>query len=296
MTFLDLLELPFMRFAVAGGLLLAPLAGLLGTFVVLRGFSFFGEAIAHSTLAGIAIAVLLGFAPGTDTAAVLGILLVYALLVALAIHWMSKRGVLRSDVGIAIIFSTSIALGNLLIYATDHPNPETLLMNVVFGSLLFLDWADLVALAVLLAVVIGFLAAYRSELTLVTLHPEYATAVGVRVDRINLMFLMLLTLTVAMGVRLLGAFLVTAVLVIPAAGARHLASSLSGMLAVACGLALVAIQGGIVVSAQVNMPTGPTVVLLCTGLFLACVAWSRWVMGRQSPQSASSEPGEAVGA
>ncbi|MDX2175420.1 MAG: metal ABC transporter permease [Candidatus Sumerlaeia bacterium] len=267
-------EPEFMRRALAAGLLLAPLTALLGCFVVLRGLSFFGEAIGHSTIAGVAVGLLLGLSPQDDTGLFLATLVGFSLLCAVAIHMLETRGALRTDTSIAIIYSSTIAMGNLLISSLASQNSSITMVEVLFGSILFVQMEEIASLAALLALVALFLAKHRHQLTLMTLHPEYAEAVGVPTRRLSLLFLLLLTMSVAVGVRMMGAILITALLVIPAAAARNISATLRTMLLAGCVLSALSITGGMLLADRLDAPAGSTIVVLAFGIFLASLAWA----------------------
>lgn len=273
MSILEVLQYDFMRHAAICALLIAPLAGLLGSFVTLRGLAFFGEAIGHSAFAGVAVALLLGFSSIEQPALFLGALLGFSILAALAIDALNHSGALRTDTAIAIALTTLVALGSVLVMRTNTANPEQLLTNLMFGSILNVGPEEIAALLLILALTAAFYWRYYQRLTLLTLQPDYARAIGVPVRRISLLFLLLLTMTVVIMVRMVGALLVTAILVIPPATARHLASSLFSMLWIAAVLALIALEGGLLAATAWNLPTGPVMVLLAVSMFVLSLAW-----------------------
>jgi len=284
-------QLDFMRNALICGLLMAPLMGLLGSFVVLRGLSFFGEAIGHSTIAGVGIAMLLGLNPTRDPALFLIVLVGLSLVAAFAIRRLEALGALKTDTSIAIVYATMVAGGNLMIARATDGNTSAVMMDVMFGSILLVSRTDVVVFAGLLLLLVIFLARHRAPLTIMTLQPEYARAIGIRTDPIGLMFLALLTMAVATSVRIMGAVLVTALLVLPAAAARNAAFSLRSMLALAVVAALIALEGGMVASVATDLPTGSTIIVLAAVLFAISLVIA--AHRRRSLDASSAAPASA---
>ncbi len=256
----EVLRLDFMQNALACGLLMAPIMGVLGTYVVLRGMSFFGEAIGHSTIAGVGVALLLGLSPIRDPSLFLATLFALSLATALAIDRLEARGALKTDTTIAIVYALMVAGGNLLVVRATEGNSNSAMMEALFGSILWAGRTDIVVFGVLLGLLGAFVARFRAPLTMLTLQPEYARAIGVRTRAVSLMFLVLLTMSVAAGVRMMGAVLVTALVVIPAAAARNLSRSLRQMLVLAVALALVSLEGGLAAAASLDYPAGSLII------------------------------------
>lgn len=284
----EVLSLDFMRYALASGLLMAPLLGILGTFVVLRGMSFFGEAIGHSTIAGVGVALLLGLSPIRDPAPFLATLFALSLLTALAIDRLESRGALKTDTTIAIVYALMVAGGNLLVVRATQGNSNTTMMEALFGSILWVQGTDLVIFAVLLALLAAFIARFRAPLTMLTLQPEYARAIGVRTRAVSLMFLVLLTMSVASSVRLMGAVLVTALVVIPAAAARNISRSLRQMLVLSVLASITAVEGGLIASAASDYPAGSLIIAVSGVMFLGSLLAAPMLRGRAPGGSPSA--------
>ena len=221
----------FMQRALLAGLFLGPLCGLLGVFVTARRMSFFSDTIAHAALAGVAGGFLLGFQEPTLP------VIVFCVAVALLILWLRDNTQLLNDTIMAVLLSSSVALGVVLLSFQRSRWAD--LDKYLFGDVLSVSSAD-VALAAGVAVgVAGILLARLNDLTLLTAHEELAHVAGIRVRALNRVFVILLTLTVALSIRLLGIVLVTSLLVIPPATARSLAGNLRRqiLLSIALGLA-----------------------------------------------------------
>ncbi len=254
------LEYPFMQRALAAGLMMGALCPLLGVFVVIRRMSFFGDAIAHSAFTGIALGLLLGIEPSMAAVA-------FAVLIALGMGFLQANSRIPSDTIIGVFFSGAAALGILLIgllqgYRTD-------LFTYLFGDVLTIGWTDLAAAAVLLAGVGVSVIALRRPLLQVALNRDLAAVQGVRVGLMEYALMVLLAITVAVSIKLVGIILVTALLIIPAAAARNVSASIRQMFGVAVALGLVAAVLGLFGSYALNTASGPSIVMVCIMLFAA---------------------------
>jgi len=255
----SMLTEPYMQRALLIAVLLAPLCGVLGVFVTARRMSFFSETVAHGSLAGVAI----GLAFGIDTAwPILGVSLVVALLVL----WLRENTDLLTDTIMALLMSGFMAAGVVGFSKLRGFRGE--LHRYLFGDILSVGWPDVALAGVVCGFVLVFLVARLSPMALMTLSEDLAHVSGTSVRRLNLVFVVLLTLTVALSIRLLGIILVTSLLVIPPATARNVASTLRQelLLSLVCGL----LSGilGVVASYQFDLPCGPAIVLTAVGLFL----------------------------
>lgn len=255
----SMLNEPYMQRALLIAVLLAPLCGVLGVFVTARRMSFFSETVAHGSLAGVAI----GLALGIDTAwPILGV----SLAVALLVLWMRQNTDLLTDTIMALLMSGFMAAGVVGFSKLRGFRGE--LHRYLFGDILSVGWPDVALAGVVCGFVLAFLVARLSPMALMTLSEDLAHVSGTSVRRLNLIFVVFLTLTVSLSIRLLGIILVTSLLVIPPATARNVASTLRQelLLSLICGL----LSGilGVVASYQFDLPCGPSIVLTSVGLFL----------------------------
>ncbi|MBI1907901.1 metal ABC transporter permease [Candidatus Uhrbacteria bacterium] len=259
MALTDLLSQPFMVRALLAGALLGAILAALGAFATLRRMAFFGEGIAHASLAGIAVAVLAGIAP-------LPVALLWGIGVACAIFVLERTTKLPSDSAIGILFTASMALGIILMSFTQGYQPE--LLTYLFGSILGVTWQDVIILAAALVVLCAVLAAAYRPIVLAILNDETARVHGIATGRVTLLLYVMLAIGVVLGVKMLGIILVSALLIIPTAAARLLAGSMRQYLALSIIIAEAAVVVGIVVSAAGNRPTGACIVLAAALLFL----------------------------
>lgn len=253
-----LLVLPFAQRAMVAGVALAVVGGVLGVFIVLRGMSFFSDAIAHASLLGVALALVLALQPFLGA-------MVIALLTAAAIALLRGRTVASFDTLIGVFFSAAVALAVIVIGFFKGFRAD--LLAFLFGDILALQGTDVLLAWILSALVLILLALSWRPVVLSTLHRDLASVEGVRVVQTDLLFLVLVALVVAVSIKIAGVILVSALLIVPAAAAQNLARSFRGMVVWSIGISLLAFGGGIVGSFAGNLPSGPTIVLAAAILF-----------------------------
>lgn len=257
---LDPFALEFMQRALLASLLVGIACSVLGCFVVLRSMAFLGDALAHAILPGVAVAYLLGVN-------LLAGALVAALVVALLIGGVSRRGAIKEDTAIGIFFAAALALGVLLMstvrsYATD-------LTHVLFGNVLGVSAADLWLTAGLTAGVLLVLLAFYKEFLLSAFDPVLAHTLGRRPELLRTVMLVLLAATIVVSLQTVGVGLVAAMLVTPAATAYLLTRRLPAMMAVAALVGAVSSVVGLYLSYYADVSSGAAVVLVATATFVA---------------------------
>ena len=248
----------FMRRALAVLLIVSVVGGVVGTFVVHKGLAFSGDALAHSTLAGVAIA----FVNGANVS--LGALIA-AVATAIGIGWTQRRGRVSYDTAIGILFVAMFSLGILIISRRSSYTPD--LFSFVFGNILGVSNSDLLGAAILGAGTLLFVLAFRRELTMVAYDPAMAATVGVPVRFFQYALLVLIAVAVVVALKAIGIVLVNAMLIVPAATASLLARQVQRIMLYAVGLAAVSSVVGLHVSFHANVATSPAIVLVACGLF-----------------------------
>jgi manganese/iron transport system permease protein len=258
-AFLEPLRFQFIQHALWAVLFMGVLNGVLGSFVVLRGWSFFGDALVHAVFPGLVIAYLVG-GPTFLGALVAG------LVTALAIGLVSYEKRVSSDSAIGVLFVGAFALGVFLISRTTTFRQD--LNAFLFGQILGVSLGDVALAAVItVAVLVAVFLLYK-EFKLVAFDPVSAGAMGYPVLLLDLALLALLTVTIVVSLRTVGNILVLAMVVSPAATARFFTVRLSTMMAGAATLGALEGGGGLLLAAHLNVPPGSTIVLLATGVFL----------------------------
>lgn len=265
----ELLQFEFARHALYAALILGPACALLGVLVVLRGQSFFSDALAHSAVSGVALGLLLQQATGGWPQDVTLAVLPFIVLLAMGITLLQQKTLLRSDAVITFSFAGSLALGLVVLTLLDR---YTLIDGILFGNIYALQPRDLVVQGVLAAVIVGVVLGLRRQFMLALVQPELAKLQGVRTDWLHYLLAFVMALTVSVCVKMFGALLLGALIVIPASAARLVAGSFAGLLAVAAGIGLVVPATGVLVSLGVNLPTAPVVVLSLLVMLAACLA------------------------
>src|SRR6266852_9993140 len=192
---------PFMIRALLATLFLAPLCALLGVFVTARRMAFFSDTVSHAALAGVALGFWFGLANPTVP------LLAVSLLVAAAIFWLKENTELLTDTIMALLLAGSVAVG-IIILSLLKSRPADI-QGYLFGDILAIGWPDVWLAAGLLVVLSGLVFARLTELSLITVQEDMAHVCGVPVRRLNYLFVIVLTVTVAITIRLLGIILVT---------------------------------------------------------------------------------------
>lgn len=263
---MDVLAYPFMQRALLTGVLVGIMTSLLGVLVVLRRSAFFGDAVAHASLAGVAIGVLTGWNP-LLTAAGVGVG------IATSLHFMERRTSLALDTVLGFTLPFFMAIGVLLLSLKPGYQPE--LMGFLFGSILTVSHDHLVLMAVIAVLMLVVFLWFRSPLVFAAFDEEAAQLSGIRVNLMLTGYYILLALVIIASIRTVGVILVNALLIIPAATAKMLARSLTHMFVLAPILGLISVSGGIVCSYYLDLPSGPAIVALSGLLFLGVALW-RW--------------------
>lgn len=256
-----------MQRAFLAALFLAPLCALLGVFVTARRMAFFSDTIAHAGLTGVALGVWFGLAEPTLP------LIAVSLAVAAAIYWLKENTALVTDTIMALLLSGSVALG-IIILSLMQTRPGDL-HGFLFGDILAVGWAEVGQAAALCLIVSVGVFLHLSELSLITAHEEMARVCGLPVRRLNYAFVIVLTLTVALTIRLLGIILVTSLLVIPAAAARNVSRNLRQQIIFSLALGLAGGLAGLALAWVFNVPCGPAIVLACIALFVVTLVASQ---------------------
>lgn len=269
-TLLAWLEPAFMQRAALAILFLAPACAAMGTHVIQARLAFFSDAIAHSAFTGVAIGLALGWSP-------LATLIGFAILVAGAVILYRATGRLPSDTVIGVFLSASIALGLALVSLTGRIGNFT---PYLFGDVLAVTWSEVIVSGLLCAAVFVFLGLFGNRLALAGLSHTLARGEGVRVRTLELAFGLLLAVLVAVTVRFIGALLVTAMLLVPAAAARQVATSVWANFWLAVGVAAFSGLAGLFASYQWNVATGAAIVLVGIGCFAAGALVGRRRKGR----------------
>lgn len=255
-------QLAFLPRALAMAVLAAALCGIVGTYVVLRGMSFIGDAVSHAVFPGLATA----FVIGADLA--LGGIIA-GLATSLAVAVVSQLRRLREDSVIGVFLVAAFGLGIVII--SRAPGYAGSLTDFLFGSLTGVPVRDLVVVAAVGAFIAVLLAVFHQQLVAVSLDREFAAVQGIRVFWIDMLLYVCVTLAVVFSIQTVGNILVLGLLITPAAVARMLTERLSVMFVLAPTIGAVSAFIGLWLSWTLDTPVGGTIVLVLTVVF--CAAW-----------------------
>ena len=270
---IDLLPLPYTDAVVAlGALVLGVTAGVLGTFAVLRRRSLVGDALAHAALPGVCVAFLL---TGTkDPAALLAGAACAGLVGAVLMVGIERTSRIRSDAAIGVVLASFFSLGVVMLTAIAHGNDadQAGLERYLFGQAAGLAERDVVVTGIIGLGAVAIVAVLFRPLKTTLFDTAFAAAAGLPVRLLELAMTAMLVVAVVVGVRMVGAILMVAMLVVPATAARQLTGRLSRLLPLAGLVGAGVGVGGALLSARVEAPTGPVIVLLGVAVVLVCLA------------------------
>tara|TARA_R110002095_G_scaffold68646_1_gene58423 strand:+ start:452 stop:1276 length:825 start_codon:yes stop_codon:yes gene_type:complete len=259
MTIIDAILNDFFWRALLGGLGVALIAGPLGCFVVWRRMAYFGDTLAHSALLGIALSFLISVPLN------LGVITTSVIL-AIALMLFSRNKTLATDTLLGILAHSALAIG--LVALSFMPDVRIDLTGLLFGDLLAMNRNDLLWIYGGAALILTLLTVLWRGLLMSTIHEELARVEGVPVERLRLLLMLMFALVIAVAMKMVGVLLITALLIIPAATARRLASTPEQMAAMAVVFGFIAVAGGLSMSWHLDTPAGPSVVVTAFVTFL----------------------------
>lgn len=262
-TLLAPFQYPFMQRAFIAAIAVGLLCSSIGTYVVLRRLSFIGDGIAHASFAGIVIAYLRGIDYNIGATIV-------AVLTALGIGFVHRRGRISLDTTIGVLFTGAFALGVFLM--SRQKNYTVDLQSFLFGDILSVGPKDLWVIVALGAVVAATIVVLFRPLLYTSFDPVVAQASGMRAGRVEYVLLVAIALTIIVALQSVGIILVAALLVTPAAAAYQLTSRFVPMMSLSAVLGIASTVGGLYLSYYLRSSSGATIVLLATILFFAAIA------------------------
>ncbi|MBE0507182.1 MAG: metal ABC transporter permease [Marinospirillum sp.] len=270
----EMFQYAFLTNALVAACIIGPLLGALGPLVVVKRLAFFSEAVGHGALTGVALGILLG-EPATQP---LAALFAFCVIFALLLHWIKSRTQIPYDALVGVFLSFAIALGAaLLLYVAKKVNVH-ILENVLFGSILTVRDTDLLVM-LMLAVVCVVLMLYSSNRALISsLAPDLARVRGINVRLYDYVFVLLIALVTVASVKIIGAILVGALLLIPATAARLISRSGREFFWYSILFATVSCLLGILLpmAGALPIPSGAAIVLIASLSFLFALLVRRW--------------------
>ncbi len=252
----------FLQRALITGILSALLCASIGVFVVTRKMSFFANAVAHSSLTGIAIGYLFNISP-------FGSAIAFGAFVGLSIGYLYRKSTLFIDTVIGIFLPSSMALGVVLIGFVHGYKPD--LLSYLFGDILAVSMADMYLTLLLSVVALLFITILFHEIVAISLDEDWAKVKGIPVKTIDYMFFVILALIIVISTKTVGIILVSALVIIPPAAAMNVARSFKTTMIYSVVFGIASTILGILFSYLLNISTGPTIVLTAFIIFLITI-------------------------
>lgn len=245
-------------YAIIAGIGVAIVAAVMGCFVVWRRMAYFGDSLAHSALLGVA----LGLASGISTnISIVIICIIFALLLL----WLGKKKIFANDTLLGILAHSSLSIGmvTISILGQDIDLHEYLFGDILTITLIEIYWIYAGGVVVLLLLINNW-----SNLVLITINEDLAKASGVKILLNNMLFMLLMTIVVALSIHIVGILLITSLLIIPAATAKQLSYSPESMAVLAAIFGIIATISGIIASVGFSTPSGPSIVVALSIMFI----------------------------
>ena len=250
--------------ALLAGVAVASAAGALGCFVVWRRMAYFGDSIAHAALLGAAVGLVLGIGINIAVAAV-------CVLFALLLAFLRQKKIFAADTLMGIMAHTALALGVIAVSAADKRFD---LHSYLFGDILLLAAADVWRLLAVCFVSLSLLAWHWKSLALLAAHEDLAASEGVHPLKMNALLMLLMAITVAMSVQVVGVLLVGGLLIIPAAAARQFSPTPAKMALLSALFGALSVMAGMLASLHFDLPAGPCIVASAAALFTLLLPFS----------------------
>ncbi|GHS91509.1 ABC transporter [Planctomycetales bacterium] len=270
-TLTEMFSYPFLVRAVVVGALVSLCASLLGVSLVLKRYSMIGDGLSHVGFGALAVATALNVAP-------LFVAIPVVVGAAFLLLRLNDRSQIKGDAAIALISTSSLAAGVVVISLTTGMNVDV--FNYLFGSILTTSVGDMYLSAVLSIAVLGLFVVFYHKIFAITFDETFARATGVRVNAYNMLIAFLTAITIVLGMRMMGAMLISALIIFPALTAMRLGKK---FLSVTVGAALIAqfcFFSGVIISYLRATPTGASVVMMNIFCFLAAAA-AQWYLCRR---------------
>ncbi|CAH0533875.1 High-affinity zinc uptake system membrane protein ZnuB [Vibrio stylophorae] len=249
----------FLLPALLAGFAITLIAGPLGCFVVWRKMAYFGDTLAHASLLGITFGLM--WAIDLHIA-----LVISSLLIALLLVLLQRQRLIATDTLLGILSHSALSIGMVTLAFFDNIRVD--LMNYLFGDLLAVGYQDILWITAIALTALAILIVLWRPMLLTTINPDLAAVEGINTQRMQLCLMLLMGLVIAIAMQFVGALIITALLIIPAASARKLATSPEVMAIFAVIFGMIAVVGGLGLSWHYNTPAGPSVVVCASMLFV----------------------------
>ncbi|MDR0501111.1 MAG: metal ABC transporter permease [Coriobacteriales bacterium] len=271
-SLISILSYPFIQRALIVGLLVSAAAALLGVSLVLKRFAMIGDGLSHVGFGSLAIATALNATP-------LAVALPVVMLAAIALLRLSSASKIKGDAAIALISTGALAIGVTVVSATSGMNIDV--TNYLFGSILAVSQSDVILSIVLAVVVLTLFVLFYNRIFAITFDENFARATGSRTGWLNTLIALLTALIIVLGMRLMGALLISSLIIFPALTAMRVLKTFRSVTICSICIAIICFISGIVVSYLLSLPTGSTIVLCNIAAF--AIFWLvRLLLNQQS--------------
>jgi len=263
---LEMLDYDFMQRAFLAGMIIAVLASVSGTFIVLRRYSMISETLAHSALVGVAVGLVGGFNP-------LWMAVIVSILAAWLIEYLRGQFSLYSDAVLAILLSGSLAIAVIIVSLGGAFNNS--LFSYLFGSILSVSTQDVWTIAIFGVVCLGVLLAFSKEFYFIAYDEEVAQTSGIKVKLLNFLLVSIVAVIIALSIRVVGSLLIGALMVIPTVSALQFRQGFVKTIFISLVFALISVISGMTLSFYFSLPSGATIVLSILVIFVVSLVSNR---------------------
>ena len=256
---LEMFEYEFMQRAFIAGILIATLASISGTFIVLKRYALMSETLAHSALVGVAVGLVAGYNPLWMAVAV-------AIISAWIIEYLRTSFSLYSDAILSILLSGSLAIAIIIVSLGGAFNNS--LFSYLFGSILSVTSEDVITILIFGGVALVLLIAFSRELYFIAYDEEVAKTSGIRVKFLNFLLVTVVAIIIALSIRVVGSLLIGALMVIPTVAALQYRVGFLHTVLISLFIALFSVIAGMTLSFYFSLPSGATIVLCVISIFI----------------------------
>ncbi|WP_373001749.1 metal ABC transporter permease [Sulfurimonas sp.] len=256
---LEMFEYDFMQRAFLVGMIIAVLASVSGTFIVLRRYSMISETLAHSALVGVAVGLVAGFNP-------LWMAVIVSILAAWLIEYLRANFSLYSDSVLAILLSGSLAIAVIIVSLGGAFNNS--LFSYLFGSILSVSSADVITISIFGTLCLSVLLLFSKEFYFIAYDEEVAKTSGIKVKLLNFLLVSIVAVIIALSIRVVGSLLIGALMVIPTVSALQYRQGFVRTLFLSLFFALLSVASGMTLSFYFSLPSGATIVISVLVIFI----------------------------
>lgn len=261
MQLLDLLDYAFFRNALWGSLLASIACGIIGTYIVVRRLVFISGGITHASLGGLGIGFYFGLNPIISA-------MVFSVLSAFGIEWLSTKQGVREDSAIASFWSLGMAIGIIFIFLKPGYAPN--LSDYLFGNILTIAYSDIMYLGILSLILIGVFSLFHRQILYIAFDADFARTRGIAVKTIEYFMMFCIAVSIVLSIRLVGVVLLMSLLTIPQMTANIFTSNFRKMIGLSIVISFFCCICGLVLSYFLNVPSGAFIIFVMTLLFGLC--------------------------